>query len=94
MGKPPSYVRHNAKARVSVAGGSLKRGKLQKQATSYAAGHISEATFADSNAEMILPLPRGEDEERLRLRKEELEAEVSLLPGLAFECLEKLQFSL
>lgn len=77
MGKPPPRVRYNAKARGSVAGDSLKRGKPGKQTASHAAAYLSEATTADSNVEMIMPRPRGEDEERSKLRRKELRAEVS-----------------
>ena len=77
MGKPPPRVRYNAKARGSVAGGPLKRGKPGKQVALHAAAYLSEATIADSNVEMIVPRPCGEDEERSKLRREELRAEVS-----------------
>lgn len=79
MGKPPPRVRYNAKARGSVAGGSLKHGKLRKSITSHAIAQLSEATTADSNMEMIVPPPRGDDDEHLKLRRGELRAEVILL---------------
>lgn len=77
MGKPPSRVRYNAKARGSVAGGSLKRGKPKKQDTTGSDRDDVESNV-DSNMDMVIPPSSALEDERILLWKEALKAEVNL----------------
>lgn len=83
MGKPAARVRYNAKARGSTAGGSLKRGKPKKQhdLPGQSDGPAG-ATDVDSNADVILPPSKLEEEDRIRQRKEALKSEVRVVARL------------
>lgn len=77
MGKPAARVRYNSKARGSTAGGSLKRGKPKKQHDpSGQSEGLTGATVVDSNADIILPPSKPEEDDRLQQRKEALKSEV------------------
>lgn len=79
MGKPPARVRYNAKARGSVAGGTLKRGKPKKRHQTEGEPDHADSN-ADSNMEIIVPLSAAAEQERARLRREALKAEVGTAP--------------